>query len=161
NFTASGGSTTIQVNVDDYSNDLNAKLRVFDSTGTLIATDDPSSSFDANLTLNLTAGATYYVEVSSHGSAGEAGQYVLHIGPAGTNFSGVGVTSTVLGLTKVGGGQVVLEQDNFYGGVTNITAGTVTVQNGGALGSPYYGTVVSPGAVLQIDGDPTHSGASI
>src|ERR1700752_3239924 len=84
-FTALGGATTIQVNVDEYVNDLNARVRVFDSTGALIATDDPFLPFDANLTLTLTAGAVYHVEVSSHGSAGEAGQYELDIGPVGTD----------------------------------------------------------------------------
>ena len=78
-FTAtSGGPTTIRVDVDDYLNDLNARLRLFDASGNLIATDDPSNSFDARLSMNLSNG-DYYAQVSSSGAAGEAGQYRLRI----------------------------------------------------------------------------------
>jgi hypothetical protein len=51
-----GGSTTIQAFVSDYSNDFDVKVRVLNSLGVQIGVDDPSTSFDAALTLNLTAG---------------------------------------------------------------------------------------------------------
>jgi autotransporter-associated beta strand protein/T5SS/PEP-CTERM-associated repeat protein len=42
-----------------------------------------------------------------------------------------------------------------------INAGTLSIQNGGALGSTTAGTTVASGATLQLDGDPTNLGASI
>lgn len=74
-----GGSTRISVDVDDYINDLNAQLILYGSDGvTPIATSNPSGSFDASLTQTLTPGF-YYVQVASHGSYGEIGQYSLRI----------------------------------------------------------------------------------
>lgn len=154
-FVAAGGSTDIRVSVDDYVNDLDARVRVFDSTGTvLLGTNDPAGSFDAALTLNLSAGVTYIVEVASNGEAGEAGQYDLFIGPAGASGGGSGNGNLIMGLTKVGAGKIILKQDNNYGGVTDILDGILTIQDGGALGSPNSGTVVTAGAALEIDGAP-------
>lgn len=49
----SGGTTTITVDVDDYLYDLDAALRVYDSSGTVIGTDSPTGSPDASVTLTL------------------------------------------------------------------------------------------------------------
>lgn len=159
-FTSAGGMVTISANVDDYVNDLDARLRIFTSLGVQVGIANPSNSFDASLTLNLPAGI-YYAEVSSNGDNGSAGQYTLSIAPASTT-SGILLNPTfTFGLDKVGLGAVVLMQDNRYNGVTNVLQGELIVQNGGALGTNNYGTVVASGASLVIDGDPTHANASI
>ena len=69
------------------------------------------------------------------------------------------VAGAALGLTKVGLGTLVLDNNaNTYNGVTTVSAGTLRVQQGGALGTPTNGTVVQSGAALEIDGDPTGIG---
>src|SRR5207247_10230633 len=74
----SGGNTTIRAEVDDYLNDLNAVVRLYDASGNLLATANPSNSFDAQLVASL-ANGVYFVEVASAGGNGEAGQYTLTI----------------------------------------------------------------------------------
>ncbi len=63
---------------------------------------------------------------------------------------------TPIGLTKVGGGVLTLNNANTYAGVTSINAGAIRVENSGALGTggspPSGGTIVMPGAALQLDG---------
>jgi hypothetical protein len=76
--TGGGGNTVIHADVDDYINDLNVKITLYNAAGTALAGDDPSNSFDASLSVNLPSGI-YYVAVASHGDAGEAGQYALNI----------------------------------------------------------------------------------
>jgi hypothetical protein len=76
-ITASG-TTTITADVDEFVNDLDAELYLYDSTGALLASSDPANSFDASIVMSLTAG-TYYVEVRCDGEPGEAGQYQLSV----------------------------------------------------------------------------------
>ncbi|MBI2808901.1 MAG: Ig-like domain repeat protein [Planctomycetes bacterium] len=154
-FVAAGASTEIRASVLDYVNDLDVKIRLFDSDGTtLLASDDPAGSFDAFLTFATTPGATYYVEVSSNGDAGEAGQYEIEMGPPGTTGAGSGGSGLTFGLTKVGAGTVILAQANGYGGVTSVAEGILRIQNDDALGGAFAGTVVNDGAALELDGDP-------
>src|SRR5262249_15092797 len=72
------GATTIQLDVFDYVNDLDTELRLFDSSGTLLATSAPTNSFDASISQSLGIG-TYYLEVRGTGAAGVAGEYSLRI----------------------------------------------------------------------------------
>jgi autotransporter-associated beta strand protein len=53
------------------------------------------------------------------------------------------------GFTKTGAGQLALGGSGTYGGMTIVSAGTLSVQNGSALGGS-SGTVVSPGAELDL-----------
>ena len=54
---------------------LDLKLELRDSSGTIITSAD-KSSLGESISANLTAG-TYYVDVASHGSYGDVGQYTL------------------------------------------------------------------------------------
>ena len=76
-FTASG-TTTVTANVDEYVNDLDTVLNVYNFNGGLLASSNPTNSFDSSVTVSLAAG-TYFAEVKSHGSAGEAGQYTIRV----------------------------------------------------------------------------------
>jgi autotransporter-associated beta strand protein len=53
------------------------------------------------------------------------------------------------GFTKTGGGQLALGGSGTYGGMTIVSAGSLSVQNGSALGGS-QGTVVSPDAELDL-----------
>ena len=78
------GSIAISADVDDYVNNLDVELRIYASDGmTLLGASDSTSSFDAALSLNLTAG-TYFAEVRSDGEYGELGRYSLSISPGGS-----------------------------------------------------------------------------
>jgi hypothetical protein len=78
-FTAAGnGLTDIRVEVDEYINDLDAELRLFNAQGTLIAVSSPNFSFDASLSRSLAPG-DYFIDVRSDGDPGEAGQYAVII----------------------------------------------------------------------------------
>jgi fibronectin-binding autotransporter adhesin len=80
--------------------------------------------------------------------------------PTVTNGTGIDATiSSIIsgtnGLTKAGGGVLTLSGANTYGGITNLTAGTLKVGNASALGSSLAGaadgTVVSSGAALDVN----------
>ena len=59
------------------------------------------------------------------------------------------------GLSKTGTRQLTLSASNAYEGVTAVMAGTVALNNSYALGSTAQGTVVDPGAKVEIYGDLT------
>ena len=75
---AASGPVTISVDVNPYINDLNSQVSLFNASGTLVANDNNPASYDSTISQTLGAG-TYYVEVSSKGGNGEAGQYDLLI----------------------------------------------------------------------------------
>jgi hypothetical protein len=75
------GLMTIKVDVDEYLNNLDATLQLFDVNRVLLATADPNGSFDASITRQLKAG-TYYLRVGSDGEAGEAGRYTVQVAQA-------------------------------------------------------------------------------
>ena len=77
-FVASG-DTTITVDVDEYVNNLDVELRLYNSAGVQIAIDDALTSFDARLVMPALAAGTYYLDVRSDGEAAEAGSYTLKI----------------------------------------------------------------------------------
>ncbi|MFO0844788.1 MAG: autotransporter-associated beta strand repeat-containing protein [Gemmataceae bacterium] len=62
------------------------------------------------------------------------------------------------GFRKTGPGRLVLGGTNTYLGQTLVTAGTVNLQSGTALGSTAGGTIVSPDAAVELQGDITVTG---
>ncbi|PHS11692.1 MAG: hypothetical protein COA78_09260 [Blastopirellula sp.] len=91
-FTSSG-DVSISVLVDEYSANLNAELRVYNSSGQLIATDAPTQSLGASTTLTLAAG-DYFIEVVNSGNYGELGQYSVLVEASGDNVVPAGYSVT-------------------------------------------------------------------
>src|SRR5262249_43350714 len=93
-FNTGAGAISLSVSVPSGYNTLDAKLELLDANGNILATADPSDSFNA--TINFTAtGGTYYLVVASHGISSSAtstnygqdvGSYILSgtIIPTGT-----------------------------------------------------------------------------
>jgi hypothetical protein len=96
----------IRVDVDEYVNDLNAVLRVYDAAGNLLGTSDPDDSFDAELTLALTSG-DYFAEVTTNGDAGEIGQYNITVDQQ-DRFE---ANDTVATATVLGSSPAIFERD--------------------------------------------------
>lgn len=69
----------------------------------------------------------------------------------GTDFSGNAITG-LGGITQAGTGTTILNASNSYSGTTTVSAGTLNIQNGNALGNTTGGTTVSSGATLAIQG---------
>ena len=67
-----------------------------------------------------------------------------------------GSASAILGgavdLTKTTAGTVTLSGVNTYSGATNISAGTLNIQNSAALGATSGDTTISDGATLELQG---------
>lgn len=64
----------------------------------------------------------------------------------------IGETGGAAGLRKLGTGEVILPNANTYSGDTRIQAGTLTIRNNNALGTPANGTFVAAGGSLDLDG---------
>jgi hypothetical protein len=75
-FTTAAGSITLNVNVPDSVNNLDAVLQLRDAGDNLIAVADPSTSFGAMITATVAAGS-YRLVVASHGTYGDVGQYTI------------------------------------------------------------------------------------
>jgi len=101
-FTVSSGSAVISV-VPTKPSGLDAKVEVFDATGTLVAAGDGDTN-DQQIVLSVGSG-TWYVSVSSHGNYGDLGMYDLSVNdlPAGWASADVGASSTP-GDAGFGGG---------------------------------------------------------
>jgi hypothetical protein len=70
-FNTGAGNISLSVSVPPGYNTLDAKLELFDANGNVVATADPSDSFNATITYTATAG-TYYLVVASHGTSANA-----------------------------------------------------------------------------------------
>jgi hypothetical protein len=71
-----GGRVELTVAVTEAGANLDAKLELRDSAGTVVATDDPDEQLGCGLEARLPKGR-YYAVVASHGSYGDLGQYKI------------------------------------------------------------------------------------
>lgn len=146
---AAAGDTTITVDVDEYVNNFDVELRLYNSAGVQVAIDDPLTSFDARLVMPALAAGTYYLDVRSDGEAGEAGSYTLKIDTVLTTvtFNATQVTVTdiasagkvdSLTISLVGGNFRVHDPNNAVSGIIagliQVDANTVDVPPGVAQG---------------------------
>jgi autotransporter-associated beta strand protein len=101
-FTVSVGGAVISV-VPTKPSGLDAKVEVFDATGTLIAARDGDAN-EQQIVLPVGTG-TWYVSVSSHGNYGDLGAYDVSVNdlPAGWASADIGNTGN-LGDAGYGGG---------------------------------------------------------
>lgn len=76
-FTTGTGRIYFTVSVAPEVNNLDATLKLLNNQGRVIAAADPSSSFNATITANITRAGEYYLVVGSHGLYGDVGQYTL------------------------------------------------------------------------------------
>ena len=74
-FSTGAGTISFEGNVAEYGPMLDLKLTLLNSTGNIVAVED-TSSLGETLTQTVPAG-TYYIQLASHGSYGDVGQYTL------------------------------------------------------------------------------------
>jgi autotransporter-associated beta strand protein len=84
----------------------------------------------------------------------------------GVNGGSLTVTGDVQGplgasLTKVGTGTLFFPTANDYLGLTLVQNGILNISNAGALGGTTNGTIVAPGATLQLSGSNTYTGETL
>jgi hypothetical protein len=78
-FSTAAGPLTVSVDVPAGINNLDARLELWDATGTTrIAAADPGDSFGATITATVPAGS-YRAVVASHGGYGDLGQYTVTV----------------------------------------------------------------------------------
>ena len=109
----------------------------------------------AGLTSNLGSGNT--------GLVTSVPAATLTLNDAGISYNyGGNLTGAGLALAKLGTGTLTLSGSNTYGGVTNISAGTLAIGVGGVLGTGgnYSGTISNSGALaVQTNSNQTFGGA--
>jgi hypothetical protein len=98
-FTTSG-LTTLSVSMLEHVANLDAELYLYDSAGTLLASNDPGASIFASLSQSLSSG-TYYAEVRSDAGAGEIGLYTLTVTTALPAWVAAGSAATWNPVSKV------------------------------------------------------------
>ena len=74
-FSTGAGTISFEGDVAQYGPMLDLKLTLLNSTGNIVAVQD-TSSLGETLTQTVPAG-TYYIQMASHGSYGDVGQYTL------------------------------------------------------------------------------------
>jgi hypothetical protein len=80
-FSTAAGTITLTVDVAEPYRNLDARLELRDATGNLLASADPSTTFDATITYNGAAGS-YRLVVASHGlsSSATSSNYGFNVG---------------------------------------------------------------------------------
>lgn len=155
------GITTVRAGVLEIQNALGLGTA---AGGTIVENNAALGVTNANvaaepLTLNGTGGATLAGALRNlSGNNSWGGPITLqtdsNIGAAnGTDFTINGVIDDAganRALTKVGLGRIILTAANTYGGLTNVNAGALRVNNSLALGMTTSGTVVASGAALEL-----------
>lgn len=75
-FDTSSGNVTLTLDVAEYGPNLDSRLELRNSSGSLVQSSAPSNDLGASITANLSAGR-YYAVVKSAGVYGDLGQYTL------------------------------------------------------------------------------------
>src|SRR5439155_19775381 len=107
--TSTGGNLTLNANTIATGATLDMKLELRNSSNAVIATSDQAGSAAEAITTHLAPG-TYYVDVASHGTYGDVGQYsfsgsivpdvvVTVADPTGLSANTVSATQVNLGWT--------------------------------------------------------------
>jgi autotransporter-associated beta strand protein len=143
---ATGGARTVANTVTLGGNGTVTGTSNLTFTGT--ATQTGSRTVTNISTGTLTLGAVNLSSTTTSRTLTVAGTGETVIGGVVANGGG----STAGALSKSGAGRLILLGANTYSGTTTITAGTVEIRNGAALGGTTAGTSVSSGATLALAG---------
>ncbi|MGL4555818.1 MAG: beta strand repeat-containing protein, partial [Gemmataceae bacterium] len=154
-FQVKEGTVTVQgsATVGDQATD------VFVFAGAALNLADRTADFNQeNVHLNgagvATTGALRLLDGSATSSARLFLDTSARIGVStGATLTQTGVISgaATSEFRKVGGGNLILDAANTFGGFAVVAQGTVTVRDPAALGATTRGTTVQPGATLAID----------
>ena len=172
NVTLSGGVTTVSgtgsLTATSIANDA-ALVIASSGTQTLAAMSGTGSlAYTGGSTLSLTSSSSYNgaVSIGAGSTLRVAGAGVLGSGSFSSaiandgtlDLSGTvaqviaGAVSGAGSVTKGAAGTTTLSGNNSYAGSTSVTAGTLILGSGSALGTADGSTTVSVGAVLNLNG---------
>ena len=101
------------------------------------------------------------ISVLSTSEAGSIASFLLFPVPAGslTLDGTISEQNAGQGIDKIGSGVLILDDSNTYTGTTTVTTGILRIQQATALQNS-SSTIVTDGAELQLDLDPTHTGTA-
>lgn len=154
-FSSGAGAVSFTVNVASVGANLDARVELRDSTGTLVASADPSGTLGATINASVLQG-DYRLVVLSHGTYGDLGQYTI----TGTVQPTVDLTPPVATDDSAATTNVkpvyidVLANDSDSSGLLNRTTLTIVsnVSNGTLSVDPTTGMV-------RYTPDPSHVGS--
>jgi hypothetical protein len=147
--TSTGGDLTLNANPIATGATLDMKLELRNGSNAVVASSDLSGPSAESLTAHLAAG-TYYIDIASHGSYGDVGQYTFNgsivpdvvvtvADPTGLSANAVSATQVNLGWTDNAGNETnYLVQRSTDGGATWTNLATL-----GADATSYADTTVS------------------
>lgn len=122
-----------------------------------------TSNLTFSNTLSVTSNGTPVLNVNNTGLTSLADIACQNTNLRILNDGELVVTGYIVGINflKSGAGNLTLLAQNYYGGCTTISAGTVIVSHGNALGTTAGGTGVANGAALHLQNNITVSGESL
>lgn len=124
-FTTTGGTLNLQLNVAQFGANLDSVLELQDGSGTVIASSAPTNSLGSSLSLTVGAG-TYYLVARGMGDYGDMGQYTI-TGTIAASSTAPEISVSVGGVNVADGGSVAFGSVNVGSPVTK----TFTVKNDG------------------------------
>ncbi len=159
-FKAVPGPVSFKADVPDPFNNLDVKVELRDSSGAVLASDDPSGSFDASVSFTIPKAGTYYLAVSSHGvsSAATPTNY-------GNDVGGYEVDGTYVGPASQQNNSIL----NLFGAVrwvyqakTKTYSAIVTLMPTEDITGPFTVTIKLPnGSIQWITPGGTRSGKNV
>jgi len=146
---ALAGPATFTADVPEPYNNLDLKLELRDSTGAVLAADDPTGSFDATVSFNLPQAGTYYLAVASTGpsSASTANNYGFNVG--GFTINGSFVVDSPAQQATGGGLRLYGPVRWKYNARTKLYSAVVTVISGATIAGPVTLSIKLPHASIQ------------
>lgn len=124
-----------------------------DGAGALVFT---SSTFNVSTLTNTNTTARTLVLGGGNANDNEIQGAIIDGNPAAASG-----TNGAVQLRKAGTGRWLISGNNTFSGSTSITAGTLVIEHGNALGQTELGTTVSSGATLGVRGDITTAAEAI
>lgn len=144
-FATTGGVVSLNVAVASTGANLDSVVELRNSSGTLIASGNSSTSLNSSLSASVASG-TYYVTVKSSGGYGNVGSYTLSGTIAGSTTSG----GTTGGTTGGTGGTSTSAAPEI-----SVYLGTSEIQTGGSVyfGSTMQGTSINRTFTIKNTGN--------